>query len=126
MVGVEPLDMPGPAQRLQAAHMGADKRLGVSTDALDLFARPLQMGARAVDACRVGHVGDVQISRPRSGNHRRHLDDQALPNVLDAGRISELQMMDPAVHAIDDQVDPLTHFVAGQSLAEDTANDRLC
>jgi hypothetical protein len=83
------------------------------------------MGARAVDACLVGHVGDVQISRPRTGNHRRHLDNHAPADVLDAGRISELQMMDPAVHAIDDQVDPLTHFVAGQSFAKDTADNRL-
>ena len=87
--------------------------------------RPLQMRARAVDARLVGHVGDVQISRPRTSNHRRHLDDHAPAHVLDAGRISELQMMDPAVHAIDDQIDPLAHLVAGQSLAEDTADDRL-
>ena len=125
LVGVEPLDMAGPAQRLQAADMGADESLGVAADALDLFARPLQMRARTVDACLAGHVGDVQISRPRMGNRRRHLDDHAPPNVLDAGRISELKMMDPAVHAIDDQIDPLAHLIAGQSLAEDTADNRL-
>ena len=96
--------MPGLAQRLQAADMGADKGLGVAADALDLFACPLQMGARAVDACLAGHVGDVQISRPRTSNHRRRFDNHAPPNVLDAGRISELKMMDPAVHAIDDQI----------------------
>jgi hypothetical protein len=35
-------------------------------------------------------------------------------------------MMDSAVHAIDDQIDLLSHLIAGQPLAEDTANDRLC
>ena len=124
-VSVEPLDMPRPAQRLQAADMGADESLGVAADALDALARSLEMRAWAIDARLVRHVGDVQISRSRARGHRAHLDDHAPAHVVDAGRIGELQMMNPAVHAIDDQIDPLAHLVAGQPLADDAADDRL-
>jgi len=83
------------------------------------------MHARAVDARLAPHVGDIQISSPRTGNHRRHFDNHAPAHVLDAGRISELQMMGSAVHAIDHQIDTLAHLIAGQSLAEDTADNRF-
>src|SRR5208282_6554146 len=72
-IGVDAVDMPGPAQRLQAADMRADKSLGVAADALNSLTRPLQMHARAVDARIVPHVGDIQISSPRAGNHRCRL-----------------------------------------------------
>src|SRR5664279_2789665 len=54
---VEPFHMSGSAQRLKAAHMGADESLGVATDALDSLTRPSQMRARAVDACIIRQVG---------------------------------------------------------------------
>jgi hypothetical protein len=90
-----------------------------------LLARPLQMRAWAVDACTVRHVGDVQISRPRTGNHRSHLDDHASAHVLDAAGIGELRVVDRTVHAIDDQIDWLTHLVACQTLVDYAADDRL-
>jgi hypothetical protein len=105
--------------------MGADKRRGVAANALDSLTRPFQMRARAVDARLIHHVGDVQISRSWTGGQGCRFDDHIPADVVDAGWIGELQMMDPAVHAIHHQIDPLTHIVAGQSLAKDAANDRL-
>ncbi len=78
------------------------------------FAGPLQMCAWAIGACLVRHVGDVQISRPRARGCGGCLDDHAAPHILNAVGIGELQAMDPAVHAIDDQIDLLAHLIAGQ------------
>ena len=90
-----------------------------------MFWRPLQMRARAIDALSVRHVGDVQIGRPRARRYGSCLDDHAAPHILDAGRIGELDVMDPAVHPVDDQIDLLAHLVAGKPLADDAADDRL-
>jgi hypothetical protein len=75
--------MSGSAQRLKAAHMGADKSLGVASDALDLLARPFQMRARAIDARLIHHVGDVQISRSWPGGQGCRLDHHVTAHLVD-------------------------------------------
>ena len=116
--------MAGSAQRLQPADMGADESFRVATNAW-MAARSLQMRVGSIDACLVRHVGDVEVGRPRARGHRAHLNDHAPAHVVDAGRIGELQMMNPAVHPIDDQIDLFAHLVAGQPFADDAADDRL-
>ena len=59
------------------------------------------------------------------GDDRLRLDDHPAANIVKALRLGELDVMDAPVDAVDDQIDPLPHLVAGQSLAEDTADDRL-
>jgi hypothetical protein len=54
----------GPAQRLQAADMGAHIRLGVLALAFKVVTDALQMSARPVDAIVFGRIGgDVAVSR---------------------------------------------------------------
>ena len=50
VIGVDPLGMAGPAQRLQPADVGANEGLGIAADAVDGGSRPLQMLGRAIDA----------------------------------------------------------------------------
>ena len=52
VIRIDPLDMAGPAQRLQPADVGADERLRVAAHAVDGGARPLQMRRRPIDALR--------------------------------------------------------------------------
>jgi hypothetical protein len=99
--------------------MGADGSLGVASDALDLFACPFHLRARAIDSCLVRQVGDVQVSRPWESGQGCRLDDNALARLVDADRIGKFQMVDPAVHAIDHEIVSLAHFVAGHTLADD-------
>ena len=106
-----------------AAPTNQGRELGrkVAQELLDRF----QMCARAVDTRLIHHVCDVQISRPRARSQGCRLDDHTPSNLVDASGVGELKMMDPAVHAIDHEIDPLAHFVARQSLANDAADDRL-
>ena len=41
MIGVDPLGMAGPAQRLQPADMGADERFGIASETVDGGPGPL-------------------------------------------------------------------------------------
>src|ERR1700694_1627594 len=84
------------------------------------------MPARLVEAAvTLRHDGDVAIRGPGAEYCRSSIHDHAGPHLIDAGRVRELHVVDTAVHAIDHQIDPFAHFVAGQSLADDPADDLL-
>ena len=50
MIGVDPLGMTSPAQRLQPANVGGNEGLGIAADTVDGGSRPLQMLGRPIDA----------------------------------------------------------------------------
>src|SRR3546814_13632128 len=50
LIGVDPLDDPGAAQRLQPAHMGIDEALIIAARNAALKLRLFQMTARSIDA----------------------------------------------------------------------------
>ena len=50
MIGVDPLDMAGPAQRLQPADMGADEGLGIAAERSMATSARSRCGGRAIDA----------------------------------------------------------------------------
>ena len=58
------------------------------------------------------------------GRSRAGHDDHAAADLLGAGGV-QLDMMDAAVHAVDDQADALAHLVAAQPLVEHPADDAL-
>ena len=117
--------MPSPAQRLQTPDMEAHEGVRVFALPLETVADEVEMAAGSVNAAiALGDDGDVAIRRPRLGDDRLRLDDHASANVVEALRLGELNVMDASVDAIDDQIDLLPHLVAGQSLAEDAADDR--
>jgi hypothetical protein len=126
VVGVDALDMPGAPQRLQTAQVRADEGVRVFALPFEGISNELKMPARLIDAGPfLGHEGDVPVgvSRPRDG--WGGLDDHALPHLLDRRRAGEFHVMDPAVNAIDDEVDALAHLVAGQSFPDHPAGDTL-
>jgi hypothetical protein len=44
-----------------------------------------------------------------TGGNGRGFDDHVAPQVFDPGWVLELYMMDSAIDAVDDQIDPLAH-----------------
>ena len=124
VVGVDPLDMAGPAQRLQPADVGTDVGLGIAADAVDGGARPLQMLGRTIDAFLAGNVQDVAVCGARTGRAGAGRHDHAPPDFLGAGGI-HLDVMHAPVHAVDHQPNPFAHLVAAQALVEHPADDAL-
>ncbi len=121
LVGVDPLDVACPAQRLQAPHMGSDVRRGITAQTLDGADGLLQMH-RPADRClpcrqSPGCCGPRCADPPRP-ELRRH--NHASLDILGADRV-HLEVMDAPIHAVDHQPDPLTHLVAAQPLVEHTA-----
>ena len=126
MIGIDPFDMASPAQCLQAADMGADESFGVLALPLKAVADTLQVPARPVDAVvLLGIGGDVAVGRSWTGDNGSGFDDHVPPDLFDPARVLELHVMDPAIDAVDDQVDPLAHLVSGQALGQDPADDLL-
>src|SRR5579859_560254 len=126
MVGIDPLDKARPAQCFQAADVGADISLGVLTLPLKAAVDALQVAARPVDAIvLLGIAGDVAVGRSWAGHDWGRFDDHVAPDLLDPARLLELDVMDPAIDAVDDQVDPLAHLVSSQAFGQDPADDPL-
>ena len=64
MIGIDPLDLAGPAQCLQAADMGTHESFGVLALPLKAVADALQVPARPVDAVVLPDIaGDVAVGR---------------------------------------------------------------
>lgn len=61
MIFVDALNMPGPAQGLQAAHMGANKGAGVLALLLEAIADAIKMLARPINAILLRHNGDIPV-----------------------------------------------------------------
>ena len=49
----------------------------------------------------------------------------AASDVVDAAGVRHLDIVGAPVHAIDDEVQPVAHLVAGQALGEHAAHDRF-
>src|SRR3546814_9581270 len=112
LIGVDPLDDPGAAQRLQPAHMGIDEALIIAARNAALKLRLFQMTARSIDAILVdGGNGPVGWSLRRVG--RADLDDAADPGILDASRseehTSELQYIMRTSYAVSCSKKKITH-----------------
>jgi hypothetical protein len=117
MVGVDPFDVASPAQCLQAADMGADEGFGVLALAFEVVMDTLQVPARPVDAIAVGRIGsDVAVSRSWPRDNWSGFDDHVPPNLFDPVRVFKFDVVDPAIDAVDNQVDPLAHLVPGKAL----------
>src|SRR5262249_24983826 len=85
-----------------------------------------EMPAGPVDAVALlGVDGDVAIGRPSPGGRRGRLNDHAPANLLDPRGIGELHAVDPSIHAVDPEKDPLAPLVSGQTLGEDAADHGL-
>src|SRR5579872_6083511 len=126
MIGIDPLDKTRPAQRLQAADVGAHESFGVLALPLKAVADALQVPARPVDVGALLDIaGDVAVGRPWTGNDWGCFNDHVSSHLLDPRRVLELHVMDPAIDAVDDQVDALAHLVSGETLGQDPADDLL-
>ena len=72
------------------------------------------MPARPVDVVALLDIaGDVAVGRSWTGDNWGGFDDHVPPDLLDPARVLELHVMDPAIDAVDDQVDALAHLVSG-------------
>src|SRR6266404_711593 len=71
--------------------------------------------------------GALRRARPRfsAGRPPGYLGDHAAPHLLDRVGAGEFHVMDPAIDAVDDEIDPLAHLVASQPLADHPADDVL-
>ena len=126
MIGIDPFDMASPAQRLQAADMGAHISLGVLALAFKVVMDVLQVPARPVDAVILRRIGgDVAVSRSWTGDNGSGFDDHVPPHLFDPAWVLKLDVMDPAIDAIDNQMDPLAHLVSGKAFGQDPAHDLL-
>lgn len=84
------------------------------------------MPARPVDAIVFYRIGsNVAVSRSWTRDKGSGFDDHVPPHLLDPVRVLEFDMVDPAVDAVDNQVDPLAHLVPGKALGQDPTDDLL-
>jgi hypothetical protein len=125
VIGIDPLGVAGPTQRLQAANVGANEALRIAADTIDGCSRPLKMLGRAIDASFPGDIHDVAVRGARTGRGGASHDDHASVNFLGAGGI-HLDVMHAPVHPIDQQPDPFAHLVAAKPfVAADDALGRV-
>ena len=126
MIGIDSFNLTGPAKGLQAADMGTHESFGVLALPLKAVADTLQVPARPIDAVVFrGIGGDVAVGRSWTGDDGSRFDDHVPPHLLDPARVLELDVMDPAIDTVDDQVDPFAHLVSGEALGQDPADDLL-
>src|SRR5713101_4440315 len=122
MVGVDPLDDPGPAQRLEPADMGVDEAVMVAAGNAAIEPRLLQMAARPIEAI-LRHTGNGAVGRTAACLDRPDLDDAADADVLDSSWIDAGNVVGAAVDAIDNEGQVLAQFVR-KVLVDDAADDR--
>ena len=126
MVVIDPLDMSRPPQRLQTADMEVDERLGILVLLLKAVLDTRQMLARAVDPAFLRGIDrDVAVSGSWAGHGGNRLHDHAAPDLLDAGGVSKLQVVDAPVDTVDHEINPFAHLVASQPLGQHAADDAL-
>ena len=82
------------------------------------------MLGRAIDGSLPGDINDIAICSARPGRSRAGYDDHAAADLFGTGDI-HLHVMRAPVHPVDDQPDPLAHFVAAKPLVEHAADDSL-
>jgi hypothetical protein len=104
--------------------MGPDKRLRILAVSSELLMNTDQVLARPIDPIFSARIkGNVAISGTRSGNGRPDLHDHIPSDVRETGGVGEFNMMDAAINPIDDEINPLIHSVAGETLGEDAARN---
>ena len=104
--------------------MGTHESFRVLALSLKAVADTLQVPARPVDAVvSLDIAGDVAVGRSWTGDDWSRFDDHVPPDLLDPARFLELHVMDPAIDAVDDQVDPFADLVSGQAFGQDPADD---
>src|SRR5713226_475818 len=102
VIGVDPLDDPSPAQRLEPANMGVDEAVMVAAGNAAVEPCLLQMAARPIDAL-LRHAGNSAIGGTAARFRQSDLDDAADTDDLDTGRIEAGNVVGAAVDAIDDE-----------------------
>ena len=106
--------------------MGMHESFGVLALPLKAVADALQVQARPIDAVILHGIGsDVAVGWSWTGDDWGRFDDHVPPHLFDPGRVFEFDVMEPAIDAVDDQVDPLAHLVSGEALGKDPADDLL-
>jgi hypothetical protein len=84
------------------------------------------MPAGTVDSASLcGIDRDVAVSGSWAGHSGNRLHDHASPDLLDAGRVSKLQVVDAPVDSVDHEIKSLAHLVARQALGQHAADDAL-
>jgi hypothetical protein len=112
MISIDPFDMASPAQGFQTTDMRADEGFGVLTLPLKAVADASQVLARPVDTAvfrRIG--GDVAVGRPWTRDDWSGFNNHVPSHLFDPARVLELDVMDFAIDAVDDQMDPLAQLV---------------
>ena len=122
MVGIDPLDNPGPAQRLEPADMGVDEVLIVAAGNAAIEPRLLQMAARPIEAI-LSHTGNGAVGRTAADLSPSDLDDAADTDVLDSNRIDAGNVVGAAIDSIDNEGQVLAKFIR-KVLVDDAADDR--
>src|SRR2546430_6843339 len=106
--------------------MRAHISLGVLALAFEVVMDTLQVPTRPVDAVAVDRIGsDIAVSRSRTRDNGSGFDDHVPPHLFDPARVLELDVMDPAIDAVDDQMDALAQLVPGKALGQDSTDDLL-
>jgi hypothetical protein len=105
---------------------GNGRKLRVLALPLKAVADALQVPARPVDAVVLLGIGsDVAVGRSWTGDSWSRFDDHVPPDLLDPARILKLHVMDAAIDAVDDEMDPFAHLVSRQAFGQDPADDLL-
>ena len=102
MVGVDPLDDPGPTQRLELANVGVDEAIIVAAGNAAVEPGLLQMAARPIDAI-LRHTRNGAIGRTAAYFGRSDLDDAADLIVLDFSWIDAGNVVGATINAIEDE-----------------------
>src|SRR5579863_7311139 len=101
MIGIDPLDLAGPAQCLKSSDMGTHESFGILALPLKAVANTFQVLARPVDAVALGSIGsDVAVSRSWTRDNWGRFDDHVPPHLFDPVRVLELDVMHPAIDAV--------------------------
>src|SRR5579863_5099810 len=126
MIGIDPLDLACPPQCFQASDVGTHESFRILALPLKAVADALQMPTRPVDVVALLEIaGDVAVGRSWTKDDWGRFDDHVPHELFDRAGVLELHVMDPAIDAVDDQVDALAHLISGEALGQDPADDLL-
>jgi len=90
---------------------------------IDVFVDTLDLAEMSFDGVEPAATG--RPSYHPSVLRRLEADDHVPPHLFDPARVLELDVMDPAIDAVDNQVDPLAHLVPGKALGQDPTQSLL-
>ncbi len=115
VIGVDPFDDSGPAQRLQPPDVHLYEGVGIGADMLHLVPRDLQMLRGTIDAVLIRDGENVAVGRARLARRGHSLDDHAPASVFGAGG-AKLDVVDATVHAVDHEMHTIAHLVTAKAL----------